>query len=449
MSRLPPPGSPHRDVRQTIVHLLSNMSDGKEIRSYLQRFSEVDKSRFAVIKIGGSVLADHLDETAAALAFLHTVGLTPIVIHGGGAQLDQRLSERNIESRKLDGLRVTNPEVLDAARDTFIEQNILLVEAVRSQGVSAHGLTAGAFEADYLDRDRYGLVGEPSEVHLASIRSIVDSGAIPILTCLGVASGGQIVNINADSATRALVHAVQPMKIIFLADVGGLLDGEGKIIESINLASDYEHLMAQDWVHSGMRLKLAEVKRLLDDTPLSTSVSITTPSGLVKELFTHGGSGTLVRRGELIHTERDKGALDEGQVIKLVEEAFGRSLRESWWAELDLEAAYLSESMRSGALLARIGDFAYLDKFAILEEARGEGLARTVWSHLVADHPILYWRSRTDNSFNSFYIEEADGSVKRGPWTIFWKGESDFGSIASRVDTVASLPPSFVGDDDG
>jgi acetylglutamate kinase len=440
--------SPHRDVRQTIVHLLSNMSDGKEIRSYLQRFSQVDRSRFAVIKIGGSVLAGHLDETAAALAFLHTVGLTPIVIHGGGPQLDEALSRRNLETRKLDGLRVTDADALDAARSTFIEQNILLVEAIRAQGVSAHGLTAGAFEADFVDRDKYGLVGEPTEVHIALIRSIVDSGAIPILTCLGVAAGGQIVNMNADSATRALVHAVQPMKIIFLADVGGLLDGDGRVIESINLASDYEQLMAQDWVHSGMRLKLAEIKRLLDDTPLSSSVSITTPSGLVKELFTHGGSGTMVRKGELIGVEKDKRAIDEGRVMKLVEEAFGRTLHDGWWHALDLDAAYLSESMRAGALVARIDGFAYLDKFAILEDARGEGLARTVWARLIADHPVLYWRSRTDNGFNSFYVEEADGSVRRGPWTIFWKGETDFDRIAAVVEKVAAVPASFVGDDD-
>ena len=441
--------SPNRDVRQTIVHLLSNMSDGKEIRSYLQRFSQVDRSRFAVIKVGGSILADHIEETAAALAFLHTVGLTPIVIHGGGPQLDAALSERRIETTKLDGLRVTDADVLDAARSTFIEQNILLVEAIRAQGVSAHGLTAGAFEADYVDREKYGLVGEPTEVHVSLIRSIVASSAIPILTCLGVAPGGQIVNMNADSATRALVHAVQPMKIIFLADVGGLLGEDGRVIESINLASDYEDLMAQDWVHSGMRLKLAEIKRLLDDTPLSTSVSITTPSGLVKELFTHGGSGTLVRKGELIGVEGDKGAIDEGQVVKLVEEAFGRTLHDGWWEDLDLDTAYLSQSLRAGALVARVGDFAYLDKFAILEDARGEGLARTVWACLIADHPILYWRSRTGNGFNSFYVEEADGSVRRGSWTIFWKGETDFDRIAAVVERIAELPASFVGDDDG
>ncbi|MDP9495552.1 MAG: acetylglutamate kinase [Actinomycetota bacterium] len=437
-----------RDVRQTIVHLLSNMSDGKEIRSYLQRFSELDQSRFAVIKIGGAILRDSLEETAAALAFLHTVGLTPIVIHGGGPQLDDTLTRRGIPNQRIDGLRVTGPEVLDAARDTFIEQNILLVEAVRNQGVAAHGLTEGAFDADYVDRDKYGLVGEPTEVHLPLIRSIVASGAIPILTCLGVAPGGQMVNMNADSATRALVHAVQPMKIIFLADVGGLLDAEDRVIESINLASDHDHLMSQEWVHSGMRVKLAEIKLLLEDTPLSTSVSITTPSGLVKELFTHGGSGTMVRRGELIEKETTKDILDQGQVEKLVEEAFGRTLEPTWWDGLDLDTAYLSQSFRAGALIAKLGDFAYLDKFAILEDARGEGLARTVWAHVIADYPVLYWRSRTENGFNAFYSQEADGSIKRGPWTIFWRGEPDFARIEERVEAIASLPASFIGDHD-
>jgi bifunctional N-acetylglutamate synthase/kinase len=436
--------TPDRDVRQTIVQLLSNMSDGKEIRSYLQRFSEVDRSRFAVIKVGGAILDDHLEETAAALAFLHTVGLTPIVLHGGGQQLDRTLAERSIEAEKIDGLRVTSREALDAARDTFIEQNIRLVEAVRAQGVAAHSLTAGAFEAEYVDEEKYGLVGEPTRVHLAMIRSIVDSGAIPILTCLGVAPGGQLVNMNADSATRSLVHAVQPMKIIFLTATGGLLGEDAKAIDTINLASDYEHLMGQPWVHSGMRLKLSEIKLLLDDSPLSTSVSITTPSGLVKELFTHGGSGTLVRRGELIDRFDDKSTLDRGQVEKLVEEAFGRSLDTDWWDKLDLETAFLSESLRAGALVANLEGFAYLDKFAILEDARGEGLARTVWAHLVDAYPQLLWRSRTENGFNTFYIEESEGSVKRGPWTIFWRGLDDFTEIAKRVEAIVELPESFL-----
>ena len=440
---------PNRDVRQTIVQLLSNMSDGKEIRSYLRRFSELDQSRFAVIKIGGAILRDRLEETAAALAFLHTVGLTPIVLHGGGPQLDDKLEADGIQTEKVDGLRVTTEEVLDAARSTFTNQNIELVEAVRAQGVSAHGLTTGAFDADLVDREKYGFVGEPTDVHLDLLRSIVSSGAIPILTCLGVAPGGQLVNMNADSATRLLVHAVQPMKIIFLVDSGGLLDKEGIPIESINLAADYDDLMDQDWVHSGMRLKLSEIKLLLDDSPASSSVSITTPSALIRELFTHGGAGTLVRKGETIEKVTDKSELDRHRIKVLVEDAFKRKLTKTWWDELDLTAAYVSESYRAGAFLTGPGDFIYLDKFAIDQSARGEGLARTVWTHMTKDHPNFFWRSRSDNNFNSFYIEEADGSVKRDYWTVFWKGETDFNRIARIVEQVTDIPASFQWDSSG
>ena len=433
----------NKHIRQTIVQLLSNMSDGKEIRSYLQRFSEVEQTRFAVIKIGGAILREQLEDTAAALAFLHTVGLTPVVLHGGGPQLDVTLAEKNIETPKVDGLRVTSAEALDVARSVFVEENIRLVDAVRAQGVEAHSVNAGVIDAEILDKDKFGFVGDPTHVRLELIKSIVASGAMPVLTCLGVASGGQIVNVNADAATRALVYALGPMKIIFLTGVGALLDGEDKPIHSINLATDYEHLMAQPYVHSGMRLKLEEIKRLLDDAPLSSSVSITNPAGLIRELFTHGGSGTLVRRGERVTGETQKQAIDAAKVKTLVETAFARPLKPDWWDALDLKAAYLSETYRAGALISKVEDFLYLDKFAVGEDARGEGLARTVWREMVDGTGRFFWRSRTENSFNAFYTAVADGCVKRGPWTIFWYGEDDMAEIGRIASIIADLPESF------
>ena len=91
-------------VRQTIVQLLSHMRDGKEIREYLNRFSKVDQSRFAVVKVGGAVIRDDLEGLAAALAFLQSVGLLPIVVHGGGPQLDAALGEAGISLNGLDRL---------------------------------------------------------------------------------------------------------------------------------------------------------------------------------------------------------------------------------------------------------------------------------------------------------------------------------------------------------
>jgi len=435
--------APTPDIRQTIVQLLSNVSDGKEVQTYLQRFSELERTRFAVIKIGGAILRDRLEETAASLALLHTVGLTPIVIHGGGPQLDDKLTADGVASEKVDGLRVTTPTVLDAARDVFTSQNIRLVEAIRAQGVDAHGLTQGVFDAELVDHDKYGLVGEPTSVHLDLLRSIVKSGAIPILTCLGVVPGGQMVNINADSATRILVHEVQPMKIIFLSDTGGLLDGDGHVIDSINLATDYGELMSADWVHSGMRLKLAEINRLLRDAPLTTSVSITTPSALARELFTHSGDGTLVRMGEPINRFATKERVANRQLIELIEDAFGQKLDPDWWEEISLLSAYVSESYRAAAVVAELDEFVYLDKFAIDETARGEGLARTVWDHMVRDYPSLVWRSRADNPFNPFYEKESDGSMTLNGWTIFWKGVYDFELIGRAVKRLSEMPASF------
>lgn len=432
-----------RQTRATIVQLLSQMHDGKEIRSYLQRFAEVDQSRFAVIKIGGAILDEQLEETASALAFLHTVGLTPIVLHGGGPQLDRKLAERGIETPKYNGLRVTSSAAMDVARDVFIGENIKLVEAVRAQGVDADSLTAGVIEADYLDKEKFGFVGEPTNVRLGLIKSVVKSGAIPILTCLGIAPGGQLLNINGDSATRALVEALQPMKIVFLSGVGGLLDKHGRPMHSINLASDYEKLMKAEWVNGGMRLKLQEIKRLLEAAPLSSSVSITTPAGLIKELFTHGGSGTLVRMGEAIRTFTTKTKLDRTKTERLVEAAFGRRLKQDWWDSLDIHQVHMSETYRAGAVLTKIDDFIYLDKFAVVEEARGEGLSRTVWRQFAKQNPVFYWRSRTVNGFNAFYNDVCTGSMKKGQWTVFWIGETDFNRIAPIVERVAALPPSF------
>ena len=106
----------HRQLRSTIVRLLSNMGSAKEIQQYLKRFSRVDASRFAVVKVGGAVLRDDFDALTSSLAFLQDVGLTPIVIHGAGPQLDVELAAAGIDKRVVDGLRVTSPQALATVR---------------------------------------------------------------------------------------------------------------------------------------------------------------------------------------------------------------------------------------------------------------------------------------------------------------------------------------------
>ena len=157
------------------------------------------------------------------------------------------------------------------------------------------------FEADYLDRDALGLVGRVARVNLAPIEASLHAGSIPVIAQLGETVGGQILNINADFAANELVQVLQPYKIIFLTGTGGLLDGDGtrdrfdQPVDRIR-APDGAALAA----FGGMRVKIEQIKDLLDRLPLTSSVSITQPAELAKELFTHKGSGTLVRRGERV-----------------------------------------------------------------------------------------------------------------------------------------------------
>lgn len=432
-------------TRLTILRLLSSMSGAKEIAQYLKRFSQLDAARFALVKVGGAVLRDDLDALTSSLAFLQDVGLTPIVLHGAGPQLDAELANAGIEKQTVDGLRVTSEAALAIVRKVFHAQNMRLVQALQSADARATSIVSGVFEADYLDRQRLGLVGQVTRVDLDPVQVSLDAGSIPVIASLGETVGGQILNINADHAARHLVEALQPYKIVFLTGTGGLLDDAGEVIDSINLSSEYAGLMQQPWVHGGMRLKLEQIKDLLDRLPPSSSVSITRPSELARELFTHTGSGTLVRRGERILSFTDWDELDRHRLRSLIESAFGRTLVDDYFRDTPLLRAYVSENYRAAVILTGDAQLPYLDKFAVLDDAQGEGIGRAIWQAMRADTPRLFWRSRHDNPVNAFYFAESDGCSRADAWRVFWCGLDDFAVIERCVQQCGSRPPTLLG----
>ncbi|BAV98632.1 acetylglutamate kinase [Lysobacter enzymogenes] len=434
----------HLQTRQTIVRLLSSMASAKEISQYLKRFSQLDSKRFAVVKVGGAVLRDDLAALTSSLAFLQDVGLTPIVIHGAGPQLDEELSAAGIVKQTVGGLRVTSPEALAIVRRVFQSQNLKLVEALQSGDGRATSIISGVFEADYLDRDTYGLVGEVKKVNLAPIEASLQAGSIPVIASLGETAGGQILNVNADFAANELVQVLQPYKIVFLTGTGGLLDDNGRVIDSINLSTEYEHLIQQPWINGGMKVKIEQIKDLLDKLPLTSSVSITKPSELAKELFTHKGSGTLVRRGERVLQASRWDELDLVRLRGLIDSAFGRKLVDGYFDNTKLKQAYVSENYRAAIVLIEADDGrTYLDKFAVLDDAQGEGLGRAVWQVMREQNPSVFWRSRHGNAVNPFYYSESDGCLKQEKWKVFWYGMDGFDEIAACVAYAGRRTPTL------
>jgi acetylglutamate kinase len=446
----------HLSTKSVITRLLTNLGSAREVDQYLKQYAGVDAARFAVIKVGGGIIDTQLKELASALSFLNQVGLTPIVIHGAGEQLNAALEAEGIETKRINGLRVTSAEVLEIARRVFQKVNLRLVEELESLGTRARPITSGVFEAKLQDKKQLGFVGDVTEVHLEQIHAAVRAGHLPVLSCLGETSGGQIVNINADVAAAELAVAVQPHKIIFLTPTAGLLDDKNRVIPAINLTEDYESLMKQAWVSGGMRLKLQEIKELLDRLPDTTSVSITSPEHLAKELFTHQGSGTLVRMGERVRLFESFAEVDTPRLKQLLETCFGRPLAPDYFQTKSLDRLYLTDTYRACAIITHEGQspglpsavgmpgVPYLDKFAVTQEAQGQGLGASLWGRMRREVPQMYWRSRSGNPINPWYFLQAGGCYRTDKWVVFWYGLESYEVIRDCVDRALALPATFV-----
>jgi acetylglutamate kinase len=417
------------DMRTTIVRLLSNMASTREIQLYLKRFSQLDAARFAVVKVGGTVLRDELGALVSSLAFLQQVGLTPIVLHDAGPRLDEELVSAAVER---------DPNYMSSAELTVVRrvirlENLRLVEALQAAGVRATSIPIGVFEAEHLGPDT-GLLGKVVLVHTSSIDSAIAVRSIPVIASLGETAGGQILGIVANDAADALVTRLEPYKIIFLTPTAGLLDAQGRLIESISLSTQYDELMRQPWLDESVRTQIEQIRAVLLRLPPSSSVSITSPDEMAKELFTHRGSGTLIRRGEKIQTHTSWDDVDVDRLRALLESSFRRTLATDYFERTTPARVYVSEHYRAAIVLTHEGTLMYMDKFAVSDDAQGEGLGRAIWQVMRAENPRLFWRSRRGNAVNEFYFANADGALKDADWTVFWFGISDWQDVRFAVD---------------
>jgi N-acetyl-gamma-glutamyl-phosphate reductase/acetylglutamate kinase len=383
--------------------------------------------------VGGAILTEHLQTLSSALAFLNHVGLYPVVVHGAGPQLNKIIEESGVEPQFEDGIRVTDPKTLGIARTLFLEENLRLVEELERLGVRARPITSGVFTADYLDKDKYNLVGKITKVDKKPIEAAIQAGCLPILTSMAESKEGQVLNVNADVAAGELARSLQPLKIVYLSEKGGLFNGDTKEkISAINLDEEYDQLMTQWWVRHGTRLKIKEMKELLMDLPRSSSVAIIHPADLQKELFTDSGAGTLIRRGNKVHVNtsvsqfgnvealkevlvRDRAGLD----AKAVVDRYVQSL-----SERDFRA-YFDEPMEALAIVlppSQSNSLAHLATFTITKAGWLRNVADNVFASIRKDFPKLMWTVKEDDENLTWFFDKADGSLSKDGEVLFWYG---------------------------
>lgn len=319
-----------------------------------------------------------------------------------------------------------------------MEENQRLVEKLESLGSRARPIPLGTFTASYLDKEKYGLVGKIEKVDKEPIESAIRNGCLPILTSLAETDDGQILNVNADVAASELAKVLEPLKIVYLNEKGGLYHGKtGELLEHINLDEEYEDLMKQEWVKYGTKLKLREMKELLDHLPRSSSVAIISVDQLQKELFTDSGAGTLLRRGYKLYksdnieqagAERLRGLLrDNDSEIKE-----GRKSVAQFFSELSKHpyTIYGDDPNDVAAFVSRPeGEVPILVKLVATRNGVLNGVTDNVFNQIKKDHKRLVWTGRSDDENRAWHYERADGSFSRSGRSLFYYGINDVGEV--------------------
>lgn len=426
---------PLLSTRSTVVQLLNNIGSKREVEQYLKYFTSVSSQQFAVIKVGGAIITQQLPELASCLAFLYHVGLYPIVLHGTGPQINELLEVEGVEPEYIDGIRVTNAKTMEVVRKCFLEQNLRLVTALEKMGVHARPITAGVFTADYLDKDKYQLVGKITSVNKSPVEAAIDAGYLPILTSLAETPLGQLLNVNADVAASELAREFEPLKIVYLNEKGGLIHGQtGEKISAINLDEEYDDLMKEPWVKYGTKLKIREIHDLLEHLPRSSSVAIIDVNDLQKELFTDSGAGTLIRRGyKLINRNslaefsnpdllraallRDpsikSGMTSVASYLKHLETVSFKSYGD---APLEVLAIVVEENARSATNIPK------LDKFLSSRTGWLNNVTDNIFSAIKKDYSSLYWVVNENDTNVAWYFSKSDGSFAKNGEILFWYG---------------------------
>jgi len=268
----------------------------KEVSKYLKKY----QNEKIVIKCGGKVLLDPilLDGMIGDIVILKKLGLTPILVHGGGLGIKKKLDELNIKSKFIMGLRVTDEKMIKIVEEVMIEFNKEIIKALEKKSCKAKPITIKENNIIHVEQENkeLGYVGKPVKVNTDLLNDILQKEFVPIITPMGLDHEGQTYNINADTAAGALARNLRSRRLLLVTDVDGVLDKNEKLISEIKPA-EAEKLINQQTIHSGM---IPKIKTCIDAVNNGVKgvviIDGRKPHPILFELFSDQGAGTLIRK---------------------------------------------------------------------------------------------------------------------------------------------------------
>ena len=268
----------------------------EEVKKYLEKYND----EYIVIKCGGSVLIDQnlFDIFIKDISTLNKLGFTPIIVHGGGKRISNKLNEIGLESKFIKGLRVTDKETIKVVEEVLIDFNKEIINALDQQNCESQSINSK--ENNILtvvqENEELGFVGSPTNVDQSIIDKIIADKKVPIIAPLGLDKNDQTYNVNADTAAGYIAKKINARRLIILSDVEGVLDNNKNLIPEINSESIKE-LIDNETITGGM---IPKINNCLDVASNGVKGVVIIDGrknhSVLFELLSDEGSGTLIRQ---------------------------------------------------------------------------------------------------------------------------------------------------------
>jgi acetylglutamate kinase len=267
-----------------------------KIEKYIKKYS----TEKIVIKCGGRVLLDPnlFNNFISDVSILKKLGLKPVVVHGGGPRIKKKLSELNIETKFIMGLRVTDEKVIKVVEEVMIEFNKEIVAALEKKECKAKSITVRENIAIEVEQKNQvlGYVGRPTKVNDKLITNLIKENFIPVISPMGLDKKKQTYNINADTAAGALAKSLKSRRLMLMTDVEGVYDKNKNLISEIN-SIEAEKLIYDETISEGM---IPKIRTCIDAVSNGVRgvviIDGRKPHSILFELFSDEGSGTLIRK---------------------------------------------------------------------------------------------------------------------------------------------------------
>ncbi len=267
-----------------------------EFKKYIDKY----KDQLIVIKYGGNVFIDRniFNNFISDISILNKLGLSIIIVHGGGPRIKRELDKSNIQSKFIRGLRVTDEKIINIVENVLIDFNEDIVNSLVEKGANAVSLNTKKNNAIEVtpEAEELGFVGIPNKINVDIIKDIIKINAVPIISPLGLGKNNQTYNINGDTAAGAIAKSLKCRRLLLMTNVEGVLNKEKKLIEEIS-SSEILEMINNETITEGMIPKI--------NTCLDAVMNGVTGVGIIDgrkkhsilfELFSDKGAGTLIRR---------------------------------------------------------------------------------------------------------------------------------------------------------